>query len=431
MARNLGLVVNAILAVLATSTVICLHITAGVSIDRPMLRGASGLSAFFEAILLFILSWVALARMPQRTAACALPRSRLAICLALEMLLCTLATAASAVALICLAQPSDESDGTRGGLLAASSVAVALAAVLQATFFITHFLAVRHAAPCSASCDVDSEAAANTKPSRDSGQLNQSSSESREMASLARKDSTPSTTGTMNSLTAPPSQPILPGSSRSRLLPTKKEQRRPESVDSLPERSSAEDSFDSWDTSSVDTHNRQVVVDSLSPPLKSRLLETIPASPTTSRSPSPGTPTDLEPPPWAASATSPSGSSTSLRQRDEVLLSPPGSANESHIHPLFRSDSPTPPPVALPGTSVVASPNAGQVISRRESMQSLKSRKHSGSVACSKRSLGRQTSIEGSLLRQQSRHEQTAVLTEELLESPLQPPAPRFSILKD
>ncbi|PHH63950.1 hypothetical protein CDD81_5169 [Ophiocordyceps australis] len=430
MARNLGLVVNAILAVLATSTAICLHITAGVSMDRPVLRGASALSAFFEAILLFILSWVALARMPQRTAACALSRSRLTICLALEMLLCTLATAASAVALICLGQPSHESDGTRSGLLVASSVAVALAAVLQAAFFITHFIAVRHVAPRNASSDVDSEATANAKP-RGSGQTIQSSPESREMASLARKDSTPSTTGTMNSLTASLSQAICPSSSRTRLLSTKKEQRRPVSVDSLPDRSSAEDSFDSWDTSSVDTHNRQVVVDPLSPPLKSRLLETIPASPTTSRSPSPGTPTDLEPPPSLGSANSPSGSSSTLRQRDEALLSPPGSANESHIHPLFRSDSPTPPPVALPGTSVVASPNAGQVISRRESMQSLKSRKRSGSVPCSKSPLGRQTSVEGSLLRQQSRHEQPAVLTEELLESPLQPPAPRFSILKD
>ncbi|KAI6517113.1 hypothetical protein MCOR05_011575, partial [Pyricularia oryzae] len=36
-------------------------------------------------------------------------------------------------------------------------------------------------------------------------------------------------------------------------------------------------------------------------------------------------------------------------------------ANESHIHPLFRSDSPT-PAIAKPGTIVTAAPNAGQLI---------------------------------------------------------------------
>ncbi|KAF7115034.1 hypothetical protein CNMCM5793_001070 [Aspergillus hiratsukae] len=37
--------------------------------------------------------------------------------------------------------------------------------------------------------------------------------------------------------------------------------------------------------------------------------------------------------------------------------------DESHIHPLFRSDSPSPPPTPMPGTNLHASPVAGQTIS--------------------------------------------------------------------
>ncbi|PLB51827.1 hypothetical protein P170DRAFT_471753 [Aspergillus steynii IBT 23096] len=38
-------------------------------------------------------------------------------------------------------------------------------------------------------------------------------------------------------------------------------------------------------------------------------------------------------------------------------------ADESHIHPLFRTDSPSPAPTPTPGTVVIASPAAGQIIS--------------------------------------------------------------------
>ncbi|KAF7596280.1 hypothetical protein BBP40_002424 [Aspergillus hancockii] len=52
--------------------------------------------------------------------------------------------------------------------------------------------------------------------------------------------------------------------------------------------------------------------------------------------------------------------------------------DESNIHPLFRSNSPTPPPTAMPGTTVIASPAAGQTISikalhRMRSANSLRS----------------------------------------------------------
>jgi hypothetical protein len=60
-----------------------------------------------------------------------------------------------------------------------------------------------------------------------------------------------------------------------------------------------------------------------------------------------------------------STSSISLPFADSAATAPfaPGaSGDEAHIHPLFRSDSPTPPPFASPGTVVVASPLSGQVL---------------------------------------------------------------------
>ncbi|PYI27633.1 hypothetical protein BP00DRAFT_429099 [Aspergillus indologenus CBS 114.80] len=52
--------------------------------------------------------------------------------------------------------------------------------------------------------------------------------------------------------------------------------------------------------------------------------------------------------------------------------------DESFIHPLFRSDSASPPPTPMPGTTVIASPAAGQTISvqtlnRVRSTRSLRS----------------------------------------------------------
>lgn len=52
-------------------------------------------------------------------------------------------------------------------------------------------------------------------------------------------------------------------------------------------------------------------------------------------------------------------------------------ADQSHIHPLFRSDSPIPPPAASPGTIVTASPFAGQVVSPSDNAFGSRSRKGS------------------------------------------------------
>ncbi|KAI0429208.1 hypothetical protein F5Y09DRAFT_265443 [Xylaria sp. FL1042] len=153
---------------------------------------------------------------------------------------------------------------------------------------------------------------------------------------------------------------VRPMGSRTRLLSNgSRSGRRPGSIDSSTYRdrsSVVEDGFDSWDTSSVDPHNRQMVLETSSP-IRTRFLETIPASPTTSRSPSPGCPLDLEPPKRGRRDRS---YSPVPRAQQDRSFTP--SESELHIHPLFRSDSPGPPPAVTPGTVVIAAPNAGQFI---------------------------------------------------------------------
>lgn len=71
------------------------------------------------------------------------------------------------------------------------------------------------------------------------------------------------------------------------------------------------------------------------------------------------------------------------------------STDELHIHPLFRSDSPTPPPMATPGTIVTASPDAGRVIRHAKSSQSLR-RLRSGSLPAQSSPLSRMNSSDTS-----------------------------------
>jgi hypothetical protein len=190
---------------------------------------------------------------------------------------------------------------------------------------------------------------------------------------------------------------VRPITSKTRLVNSHSKCYRPRSLDSgTGEREIVEDSlgFDSWDTSAVDPHSRQTVMNSSSSstksntnasnnnssPIPQRFLETIPASPTGSRSPSPGFPLDLEFPvqPFAhrrrSRSHSPGGANLPRRER---AASPSStlSAGEMNIHPLFRSDSPTPPPSATPGTIVTAAPNAGQVIplNHRPSLNRMRS----------------------------------------------------------
>ncbi len=115
------------------------------------------------------------------------------------------------------------------------------------------------------------------------------------------------------------------------------------------------DGFDSWDTSSVSNQARDAVMQTA--PSKGTPLEPIPGS----RSVTPARALD----------------GPFLPEIDEELVEeelvaprmipdtsrPPSPAvSEAHIHPLFRTESPVPPPEATPGTSIVASPLSDQVI---------------------------------------------------------------------
>jgi hypothetical protein len=215
---------------------------------------------------------------------------------------------------------------------------------------------------------------------------------------------------TISSIGSSLPQTIRPITSKTRLLSTRTTERhRPASLDSNSFRPSRDNSFDSWDTSSVDAHSRQTILDASNTSItKSRFLETIPASPIVSRTPSPGPAQALDLPDHPSRSSSrsyspaprqPEAAATSLTQHE--------SSSESHIHPLFRSDSPTPPPVASPGTSVVASPNAGQVITPRPSIRSL-NRVRSASLGRSP--LSRQSSLEDT--RQKKQHDESDSIAE-------------------
>lgn len=189
---------------------------------------------------------------------------------------------------------------------------------------------------------------------------------------------------TRSSFRSSMSQAVRPISSKTRLIShSHMSFRGPPSIESSSGdiRASIEDGFDSWDTSTVDAQSREAVTSAS--PTPPRMLETIPASPTTSRSASPGCPLDLEPPKSRkrsrsySPATSPRESPRATRNQ-----SPTESVNsEAHIHPLFRTDSPTPPAYS-PGTIVTAAPGAGQVISDRQSIRSIH-RMRSGSLPSS------------------------------------------------
>jgi len=223
----------------------------------------------------------------------------------------------------------------------------------------------------------------------------------------------------MNSLRSSLTQVVRPVTSKTKLINPKSPR---QSASSNPATRSVEDGFDSWDTSSVDAQSRHAV-ESASPTLP-RFLETIPASPTTSRSPSPGFPLDLEPPKTRRRSRSFSPA-TSVKDLPKTrTTSPSESMNEAHIHPLFRSDSPTPAPAATPGTVVTAAPGAGQVLSDRASIRtaSLRSISRMRSESLPSSPMPHSPSLDS--IRRALEKEERETLEEEEVERTLTPPIP-------
>lgn len=164
------------------------------------------------------------------------------------------------------------------------------------------------------------------------------------------------------------------------------------------------DGFESWDTSSVDQQARDIATQSAAaldiqqdllrvfgPGRGGTRLDPIPGSrpvspahaldgpfPPQSNHPSVLTLDldDLPAPQPAFMAGSPHNSRPST---PTSMTSVTAGIDDSNVHPLFRSDSPHPPPAASPGTVVVASPYSGQVIAR-PSRSRANSRTRAGST---------------------------------------------------
>ena len=139
-----------------------------------------------------------------------------------------------------------------------------------------------------------------------------------------------------------------------------------------PSKAKQNDTFDVWHDSTVDAINRKASIDRSSNSQDN--VEHTEGAPSTSSQLSPFD--VLAPPPPIRRSLS--FASISTKHSTGSGRSSPGET-ESHIHPLFRSDSATPPPTASPGTRVLASPNMGPVIMPRSSFQSLRQAK-SGSL---------------------------------------------------
>ena len=161
----------------------------------------------------------------------------------------------------------------------------------------------------------------------------------------------PSVAGSFKFSTFPPARSR---SSRSRyLLRRSTSHSRRESVGEMSVDLAREsDGFDNWDTSTVDSHTRDTVMDattsdSLNAPLTSTTPPSSPPSSPTQPSQSHyvsmhaelGVSSPLSPPRF-----------TTVPKRQRVAT------DQSHVHPLFRATSPTPPPSATPGSVIVAAP---------------------------------------------------------------------------
>lgn len=178
-------------------------------------------------------------------------------------------------------------------------------------------------------------------------------------------------------------QAVRPSTSRQKLLGQRSSMSRSSSHSGVSDARSVattthSDGFDNWDTSNVDQHIKETM--HLAVPTKGTALEPIPGSRPVSPArgldgPFPVSQQQLhsqerlgERPPTSLSVLSqiqrpPTAFSTaSGRSATPTMGHISPSMSELHIHPLFRTDSPVPPPIATPGTVVTASPYSGHVI---------------------------------------------------------------------
>jgi hypothetical protein len=406
------------LAMLATTAILALHIIlAGSILDSTSpVRISAGIAATLEALALLSLCWFMFCHFHSLAAGERIWKFGGGL-FGATLLFYAVAAAVSVAVVVCLSTavstlPNRILGLTATGFLVDSSVALGLAFAMQLMFLVAHFVLGRvHSADRRHSLHTEEDGNRSPQNRVKSIPYHETSPKAKKSSSASTESRTPpgssggrSATETISSIQSSLSHVVRPISSKTRLLSgSQRSIRKPPSLDSNALRSrpgSTEDGFDSWDTSAVDPQNRQTVLETSSPAL-GRFLETIPASPTTSRSPSPGTPLDLEPPRMRRRSRSYSPGLNRARMAERAAFTQQATMSESHIHPLFRSDSPTPPPIITPGTMVIAAPNAGQVISDRNSIRTL-NRMRSASSPAQPSPLSHQSSFESFHQRQQS-----------------------------
>lgn len=421
------------LALLTTIALICDGVVLAVVIsDDSLVRTTSLISVALEAIIWVMLAWfVSTTVLSSMTSI--LRRSstkRLALSFACAAVACFLAAAMTIVNIARLASVVDTASQT---YFIVSSVIFAIAITCQLSFLGVYFLL------CRRNQEEGAESLYTNDESRPSPKFHVKSvpySKTRPSMAESRPPTAAESVETSFSeekkahfhVTASPrssmSQSIRSVPSRTRLGAIKEKQRLP-SLDSNAYRPSGDD-HDNWDASSA--YSRQDSSPTFPGFPKPRLLETIPASPIVPEGMNLAT--DLQPPPPIRQR-SRSYSPVSRKPRSTTSSPTPScSTEELHIHPLFRSDSPTPPPMATPGTIVMASPDAGKVLPHRPSNQSLR-RLRSSSAASASSPLSRRTSFEAPSLKRPC-DEQDSILEvdeegeETETEEELQPPIPEF-----
>lgn len=348
-----------------------------------------------------------------------------------------LSAVASAILLAFMRARHDDPKGTitspTGGMILAAFIIWAVSLLSQAVFIICMVVAqrkdfqqqIRTYDPEAQLRNV-SEMMESERPRASSVQSNTAYRTNPSIGSPPASYRSRADSDAMSSMRSSFSQAVRPISSKTKLLSHKhRSQFRPASIDSDHRETivSIEEGFDSWDTSAVDAQSREAVASAS--PTPPRFLETIPASPTTSRSASPGFPLDLEPPKQGkrSRSYSPANSSRDLNKAYRNQSPTESMNSEAHIHPLFRTDSPTPPPSATPGTMVTAAPGAGQVISDRQSIRSIH-RMRSGSLPSSPSPLVHSPSLDS--IRLAIEREEMERLEEIAGERTLTPPIPDF-----
>ncbi|EXK41715.1 hypothetical protein FOXG_18227 [Fusarium oxysporum f. sp. lycopersici 4287] len=435
MRRTLSIVLGS-LALLVTVSVIAVLIVLTIHTPKESSgRTLSKVSVALEVVTLIILCWFT------STYVSTSFRRWSTRCLGVDFGACLLAilfaTVATVATLIQFSKSKFENEdgftgSSKSSLLVGLSASLGVCFFLQTGFLSVHFFLTRQSDQKALSLHTLEEdrglPSFRSKSSLKSIPYSHTASDHdtapRVMNSMDSQTPTPSIRGRSRSGTATSIKVQLSNAIRSatvRSHVSSSEFRRPISTDSTIYQSS-EDAFDTWDTSSVDTNNRQVVMEATTPPQQTQghFLETIPGSPSPSRTSTPNNDMPLEPPRIRMRSRSFSPVTITREQMSPQTSTtdlPEPSLSESHIHPLFRSDSPTPPPMATPGTVVLASPNAGQVITHRQSVRSLRS----ASITVGPSPLSHRDEHES--IREEQESETDSLTT---IDRPLTPPIPEW-----